>query len=215
MPNPGEPRPTRQPSRDTRERLVRTAARLFLGRSYQSVGVNEICAATGVQKGSFYHFYPTKADLAVAVIDLHASAMWERLDRHERAAVGPINKILAGGDMVEEVQQGLAKRFGRVVGCPLGNLAIELATTDKVAAERLAQVFAAWQHRIAAHCRDAVAASLLLGGDADLDDLARRIVATLQGMTLLAKAADSTVTVIPEAIRALVEQRLRDAGEHA
>jgi TetR/AcrR family transcriptional repressor of nem operon len=44
----------------SRERLVRTAARLFLASSYQTVGVNEICAEAKVQKGSFYHFFPSK-----------------------------------------------------------------------------------------------------------------------------------------------------------
>ena len=75
--------------RSTRERMVRTAARLFLARSYQSVGVNEICAEAQVQKGSFYHFFPSKSDLVIAVIDHHAAAMWELQDKHERAAHDP------------------------------------------------------------------------------------------------------------------------------
>jgi TetR/AcrR family transcriptional repressor of nem operon len=34
---------------------VGTAARLFLERSYHDVGVEELCIAADVRKGSFYH----------------------------------------------------------------------------------------------------------------------------------------------------------------
>ena len=58
---------------DARERLIDEAARLFHSRSYESVGVQELCDAADVHKGSFYHFFPSKEDLAGAVIE----AQWE------------------------------------------------------------------------------------------------------------------------------------------
>ncbi|HTO08336.1 MAG TPA: helix-turn-helix domain-containing protein, partial [Myxococcota bacterium] len=58
---------------DARERLIDEASRLFHARSYESVGVQELCDAAEVNKGSFYHFFPSKEDLAAAVID----AQWE------------------------------------------------------------------------------------------------------------------------------------------
>src|SRR5690348_13640199 len=88
----------------TRDRIVHAAARLILARSYQVVGVNEICEVASVQKGSFYHFFPSKTDLAIAVIDHHASALWELLDRCESARRGPVNKIRATADAVGEMQ---------------------------------------------------------------------------------------------------------------
>src|ERR1700681_3835681 len=93
----------------TRDRMGRTAARLFLARSYQSVGVNEICAEARVQKGSFYHFFPSKGDLVIAVIDHHAAAMWELQDKYERTARGPVNKIRAIAAVVNETQHFLVK----------------------------------------------------------------------------------------------------------
>ena len=54
---------------DARSRLIESAFALWFRRSYADVGVSEICAAAGVQKGSFYHFFPSKTDLAVAVVD--------------------------------------------------------------------------------------------------------------------------------------------------
>ena len=54
---------------DARERLIGAAGDLWHRRSYTDVGVSEICETAGVQKGSFYHFFPSKQDLALAVID--------------------------------------------------------------------------------------------------------------------------------------------------
>jgi TetR/AcrR family transcriptional repressor of nem operon len=193
--------------RSTRERVVRTAARLFLARSYQSVGVNEICAEAQVQKGSFYHFFPSKSDLVMAVIDHHAAVMWALLDKHERAARGPANKIRAIAEVVDESQHALVKSFGRAVGCPLGNLAVELATTEDAAGKHAAAVFARLEERVAGHCWDAAEVGQLAPG-VDPDELAHRIIATMEGMILLAKVSDSDVGAVPVAIHRVIDSSL-------
>jgi TetR/AcrR family transcriptional repressor of nem operon len=187
--------------------MVRTAARLFLARSYQSVGVNEICAEAQVQKGSFYHFFPSKSDLVIAVIDHHAAAMWEMLDKHERAARGPVNKIRAIAEVVNEIQCGLVKSFGRAVGCPLGNLGVELATTEDAAGKHVAGVFARLEERVAGHCWDAAEVGLLADG-VDPDELAHLVVATMEGMILLAKVSDSDVSTMPAAVHRAIDSCL-------
>jgi TetR/AcrR family transcriptional repressor of nem operon len=202
---PGDAPPA--PAEGTRERMIRTAARLFLARSYQSVGVNEICAEARVQKGSFYHFFPSKSDLVMAVIDHHAAAMWELLDKHERAARGPVNKIRATAEVVSEAQHALVKAFGRVVGCPLGNLAVELATTEDAAGKHVAKVLARWEDRVAGHCWDAAEVGLLAPG-ADPDEMAHMVIATMQGMILLAKVCDSDVGAVAPAMQRVIDSYL-------
>jgi TetR/AcrR family transcriptional repressor of nem operon len=191
----------------TRERIVRRAAYLFLARSYHTVGINEICAGASVQKGSFYHFFHSKSDVAITVIDYHAAAMWELLDEYEGAACGPVNKIRATAEVTKVVQQRLARSFGRVVGCPLGNLAVELATTTDAAGRHAASVLAQWEARVASHCRDAQEAGMLADGT-DPAKLAHLVIATMQGMLLLAKVSDSPVTVISEAMDRAIEYGL-------
>src|SRR5258708_4269137 len=79
----------------TRDRLIHAAARLFLLHSFHGVGVSDICAAAEAPKGSLYHCFASKSDLAIAVIDHHSAALWELLDDHERSAAGPVAKIRA------------------------------------------------------------------------------------------------------------------------
>src|SRR3954451_1677952 len=112
----------------TRDRIVRSAAKLFLTRSYQSVGVHDLCEVADVRKGSFYHFFASKAELAKAVIDLHAGELEKRLLESE--GDGPAGRLLAVGEAVTVIQTAFENRYGRIVGCPFGNLAAELSTTD-------------------------------------------------------------------------------------
>ena len=188
----------------TRERIVRTAARLFLARSYQAVGVNEVCVEAGAPKGSFYHYFASKSDLAIAVIDLHTASLWELLDREEQKAIGPVAKLRAATEAVNIFQHDLAKRFGRVLGCPLGNLAVELATSEDPAGRHIALVFQRWEARVAGHCRDAASVGLLAEG-VDPDELARHLMATMQGMILLAKVTGTPPAPIAEAMHRLID----------
>ena len=136
---------------DARERIVNTAARLFVERSYHAVGVDELCAAADVRKGSFYHYFVSKSELAKAVIDLHARAFAKRLDRAPTHAGGEAARGPRGD---RPIQTGLESQFGRVVGCPFGNLAAELSTTDEDVRAHLAS---ASQHGagLADVCREA------------------------------------------------------------
>jgi hypothetical protein len=52
-----------------RTRILATAREKFHGRSYADVVIQEICQGATVQEGSFYHSFPSKRDLALAVID--------------------------------------------------------------------------------------------------------------------------------------------------
>ncbi len=52
-----------------KERFIKAAIDLICARSYNTVGVQELCDNVGVTKGSFYHYFPSKRDLTLAAID--------------------------------------------------------------------------------------------------------------------------------------------------
>ena len=54
---------------DTQQRILDSARELFYSRSYADVGVAAICEHAGVKKGSFYHYFPSKRELTLAVVD--------------------------------------------------------------------------------------------------------------------------------------------------
>lgn len=187
---------------DARERIVSSAARLFLERSYHGVGVDELCAAADVRKGSFYHYFSSKSELAKAVIDLHAHAFRTRLASWPAAT--PAHKLHAIPDAIGAIQTGLTAQFGRTVGCPFGNLAAELSTTDEEVRIHLAAQLAALEDQLAITCREAAVQGMLRDG-VDPDQLAHALLAQYQGIILLAKLHDSAVSVLVPALHDFID----------
>ncbi len=190
---------------DARDRIVSTAARLFLERSYHDVGVEELCAVADVRKGSFYHYFPSKADLAKAVVDLHLAVFQARLASTPETS--PAERLSAIPDAIAGIQSGLRSQFGRFVGCPFGNLAAELSTTDEAVRSHLANRLAALEGHLATICRDA-AADGTLRDNVDPDRLARALFAHYQGLILLAKLHGSTVSDLAPALHEFIESYL-------
>jgi TetR/AcrR family transcriptional repressor of nem operon len=53
----------------TRERLLEVGAEAIAEKSFNSCGLAEILRRAGVPKGSFYHYFGSKEDFGVALID--------------------------------------------------------------------------------------------------------------------------------------------------
>jgi TetR/AcrR family transcriptional regulator, transcriptional repressor for nem operon len=193
---------------DARERIIASAARLFLERSYQAVGVDELCHAADVRKGSFYHYFSSKSELAKAVVDLHADAFAKRLSGDSASTA--VQKLHAIPDAIGAIQSALEAQFGRTVGCPFGNLAAELSTTDDDLRAHIAEVLGAMERYLAAACRDAAAVGVLREG-VDPDRLAHALLAQYQGIILLAKLNGSGVAELAPALHYFIDGYLVDA----
>ncbi len=109
--------------------------------------------------------------------------------------------------MVGDIQGRLRAYFSRAVGCPLGNLAAELATTEEIVGRHAGSVLTAWEHRVARHCRDAAAAGELAAG-VDPAELARRVLVTMQGAILLAKVGNGMPTTIVRTMQLMIDTDL-------
>ncbi len=191
---------------DARERLIGAATELWHARSYADVGVSEICDRAGVQKGSFYHFFAAKRDLAIAVID----AWWQRLGVGEFAplltgSLPPLERLSRFVERGLEAQIALRGSVGCTLGCPFGNLVVELATVDEVVRERLARLFDEWTGLIQHAVDDAVAAGEI--PEIDTAQAARAVLAYSEGLAVMMKAEDD-----PDVVRDLIPGALRLVG---
>ncbi|KLO28320.1 TetR family transcriptional regulator [Mycolicibacter heraklionensis] len=82
-----------------RAELLDQALALFLERGYDNVSLNELLAATGIPKGAFYHYFPSKDALVTALAQRSAEAALEALrpvfDQPGASALERLNRGLA------------------------------------------------------------------------------------------------------------------------
>ncbi|MBF0626300.1 MAG: TetR/AcrR family transcriptional regulator [Magnetococcales bacterium] len=125
---------------DARERLIQSGMELIHAGGYAQAGIQEICAHAGVRKGSFYHFFPSKSELALAVVERFREMSDAILDRALSGDLPPRERIPRLFALAGEIQQGFKTEGGWVKGCPFGNLALEMSTRDETLRHRLEQV---------------------------------------------------------------------------
>jgi TetR/AcrR family transcriptional repressor of nem operon len=179
---------------DARERLVRSAIALIHARSYATVSVDDLCDQAGVNKGSFYHYFPAKRDLAVAAIE----QQWEYarrfvLDPALAPDVPPLERLRRLFRRAATLQCPDDPAVGFVPGCPFGNLAAELGTQDAVIRDKVREVFAGYQEAFEGVLRAAQEVGEM--GPADVAAAARSVLALLEGALLLAKTYNDAAVI--------------------
>lgn len=65
---------------DVRQHIMDTAQPIISGKGFSAVGLNEILAASGVPKGSFYHYFSSKEAFGEALLGCYFSKYLEELD---------------------------------------------------------------------------------------------------------------------------------------
>ncbi len=189
---------------DTRDRLLSAALGLIWSSSYGTVGVEEICARADVRKGTFYHFFPSKADLAVAAYEAH----WREIEPLFQAAFSadlpPLDRLTRWCDSIYDQQLELFQKYGHVCGCPFSNVGSELSTRDEKIRRKSAEMIECGMPYIERAISDAVRAKLL--PKRDVREAAEDIAACVLGQMLHAKILNE-----PEMLRdldRLVRQQL-------
>lgn len=172
---------------DTRQRILSTARELFHGNNYADIGIKQICDAAKVQKGSFYHFFPSKRDLALAVIDDMADD-WAHGFVHEAfdQNLPPMERLDYLIDAAYYWQKAAKDIEGRMPGCLFGNLVLEVSTRDDVLRAKLSAVFDKTKKRFEQTLIEAVETGAIAPLDTNLT--AQAMLSYLEGMILLAKS---------------------------
>lgn len=184
---------------DARERLLESAERLIHERGYTAVGVGEICADAGVNKGSFYYFFPSKQQLVLDVVD----GMWQQtrsmIEQSLLREGPPLDRIHDYLDQLLDHHRCACSGHAQA-GCPLGNLALEMSTQDSLLRERLSQVFDA-QIDTFERVVDEARQEGSVASDLDPRATAEAIISLVQGKILFSKLRDD-----PEVLDRLSEQ---------
>jgi TetR/AcrR family transcriptional repressor of nem operon len=192
---------------DTYLRILESAKDLIYANSYADVGVAAICEKARVKKGSFYHFFPSKQELTLAVIDAYYADFKNSIIKNSFTSdLPPMARFERLFELAFKMQNNLFQQTGHVLGCPFGNLATELATQDETIRKKIEQLFCHLQNIIRDTLKEAVN-----NGDLesiDVDATAQAIFAYFEGIMLLAKTSNNPQLVqqlLPAASQILIK----------
>lgn len=168
-------------SESTREALIEAARELFWKKGYRATSVAEILEEAGAHSGSLYHYFPTKQDLLLAVLDWYLENLEAEVVGPARARTDdPIETIFS---ILDGYRQALLAT-GLTFGCPIGNLALEFSEPDPPVRERLAENFANWAEAV----EDCLAeAGDRLPRDLDREAVSRFVLTTMEGGVMQAR----------------------------
>ncbi len=162
---------------DTRGQILQAAYREIHVNGFQAASLNTILAHTGVTKGALYHHFPNKIELGYAVIDeVIAKRIQASFIAPLEQADDPIAVLI---DLIKQSGHAFTLRDIQL-GCPLGNLAQEMAPIDEGFRLRLNRIYESWHEAIIASVTRAQQAGLIVQ-QVEPRQLSLMVVATLEG----------------------------------
>jgi len=169
----------------TRSRIVEAAANLIYAHGVERTSLDDVMAASGVSKSQLYHYFADKDALVLEVIAKQTERILDA-QRPHLEALDSLPALKAWREAFVRLNKAVQFR-----GCPLGNLASELANDSESARERLADSFSVWRDRIEnglARMQERGE----LGASADPHELALALLGAVEGGLLLSKTAQSS-----------------------
>jgi TetR/AcrR family transcriptional repressor of nem operon len=169
---------------ESKARLLDAALLAIRARGYSATTVDDICRTAGLTKGSFFHHFESKEDLALAAA-MHFSAMADGLfaTAPYRTLPDPVDRLLGYVDFRKSILAGELPEFT----CLLGTMVQESYDTHP-------SIRAACDAGISAHAAslEADIAEAMEQSGIDIDwsaaSLALYTQAVIQGAFILAKA---------------------------
>ncbi len=178
---------------DSRGRVVAAALGLFCARGFAAVGTQEICDTAGVLKGTLYHFFPGKVEVALAALDFYGETV---ADVFKKAAGGrgrperKLQKVFEASRAMGDCHQA---DKGVMYGCLHGNMALELSAADPRVRAALDAITRKWVAAIAPIVTELVAAKVI--PPCDPLQAGHTLLAYLHGVVLMAKTANEPAMI--------------------
>jgi TetR/AcrR family transcriptional repressor of nem operon len=176
---------TRKNGNKSRDALLMAAMQLFWERGYAETGMNDVLARSRVSAGSMYHFFKSKEELLLGVLDQLAGMLYPAL-------LAPIWETVS--DPIERIF-GLLGRYRQAIldtkfsyGCPVGRLATEISSEMTEVHAKIAMNFEGWSSAVR-KCLEDTGNRLPKG--MDLRTLSRFVLTVMEGGVMQARSYKS------------------------
>ncbi|WP_338284949.1 TetR/AcrR family transcriptional regulator [Luteolibacter sp. LG18] len=173
----------------TRSAVLQASFDEFYRNGFQGGSLNRIVDRAELTKGALFHHFPDKAALAIALVDERLfPAMETRWFQPLQETADPVTTLrdLIRGHVARIEKEGPEGFLFH--GCPIGNLATEMAPLDDVLRGKLDALYTAWREAISGALRRGQKAGIV---HASIDPEAEAVfvVASLTGTATQAKTA--------------------------
>ncbi len=183
---------------DARERLMKAMEELIWTGSYGTTTIDQICEKAGVKKGSFYYFFDSKVELAVAALNENWQLHRPELDAIFSPTVPPLERLRKYCDYGYRFQAEIREKHGCVLGCPLFSVGAEVSTSEDHRVQQKIQEILEYKRKyLETAIRDAHAAGLANAPDPATKS--RILFAYYQGLQTQARIQNS-LDVLKDAI---------------
>ncbi|MGI9242891.1 MAG: TetR/AcrR family transcriptional regulator [Verrucomicrobiales bacterium] len=147
---------TSRPVADSRTRLLEAMIGAIWERSYGAASVEAICERADVRKGTFYHFFKSKAALAMAAIE----HLWETRSQPALEEIfaetrPPLKRFERLIEYWYQRTVECKEEKGRVLGCPYFNLGAETASVEPELAAKVRGFLDRYQSQLEASLEEA------------------------------------------------------------
>lgn len=177
---------SRPPRGQARARLIAAARSLVRHKGFAATSVDDLCAAAGVTKGAFFHHFPTKEALGVALIDDWTETTGAMFAAHPYNLLpDPLDRVFGYIDLRREILNQPIPEFS----CVAGTSVQEAHETSPAIRQAAARSLASGYEHVRPHLAAALAAHPVPGVAAE--DLAQFFQVAVQGGIILAKAANA------------------------
>ena len=130
---------------EVKERILSVGIQLFSKKGYHNVGLNELLKTAEVPKGSFYHYFESKEDFGLQVINTYSSKGIVNFQRAlEDKNLSPKSRII--GFYTKMSEHYLNKECRE--GCLMGNSSNELSDLADSFSHVISQEFNLWQNTL-------------------------------------------------------------------
>lgn len=172
---------------DSKTKLLDATLKVVRSKGYAATRVEDVCAAAGLTKGSFFHHFKSKEDLALAAAahwGSTTSALFVEAPYHD--ASDPLDRVLAYVEFRKAILKGDLPDFT----CFAGTIVQEAYRTHPDVAAAAGGTITAHARTLEADIREAMARHGIAGAWS-AESLALHTQAVIQGSFILAKATGS------------------------
>lgn len=174
-------------SENTRDRLIAISIEAMSIKGFNNTGIAEILAVAKVPKGSFYHYFKSKDELGLAIIEHYGQQLRAGLSDHLANTKGSALERLRS--YFETILTYFEGKVGSC-NCLLGNLGQELSMQNPVMRDAIFVHYRALENVIADCLRQAKAEGEL-GSHQDEQLLAKMLFANWEGCLVRARLEQS------------------------